>query len=226
MGNTTTGYQKGSGRPTSACSRDQALSDTLSAIGRWRPYSADYQYQQGSGRPTATYSRYTGEGLGSYTHNSQAGNRAHNRSINIGRIRLAEQFPYRFPVSEITVPALDKLLIEECGNECQHPHLSEEKKATLRFLRAAISFVPLALDAGADMQNASFFFAHLGMEFAVVAGKGEWEFLFYPDYHGQLCGYCVRKPWLRYICDGVISTVRRVSSFSMSTFHPSLLALE
>ena len=47
--------------------------------------------KQGSGRPTSTYSRYTGgAGLGSYTHNSQAGNRAHDRSIYIGRVRLAE----------------------------------------------------------------------------------------------------------------------------------------
>ena len=58
-------------------------------LGSKREFSG-YQYQQRSGRPTSTYSRYTGAGLGSYTHNSQAGNRAAEKSIYIGRTKLAE----------------------------------------------------------------------------------------------------------------------------------------
>ena len=117
-------------------------------------------------------------------------------------------------MSEITVSALGKVLIAECGNEGQHPYLSDEGKATLQFLRAAISFVPLTLDAGADMENASFLFAQPGKEFAVVAGNGFWEFSFSPDDFGDISGYCVRRPWLRYIWDGVKSTVRRVARSS------------
>ena len=108
-------------------------------------------------------------------------------------------------MSKITVSALGKVLIAESGNESQHPYLSEEEKATLRFLRAAISFVPVALDIGADMENASFLFAQPGKEFAVVAGKGDWVFLFYLKYHGDISGRCVRKPWPRYFRDSVTS---------------------
>ena len=128
-------------------------------------------------------------------------------------------------MSKITVPALGKVLIAECGNEGHHPYLSAEEKATLQFLRAAISFVPLALEAGADMENASFLFAQPGKEFAVVAGKGDWEFFFYTDSRGDISGHCVRRPWLRYIWDGVKSTVRRIGSFLLPIFGPPLLAL-
>lgn len=211
-------YQQSSGRPTSTRSRYQTMGNTSWTSRTWGPYS-DYQYQQGLGRPTPTYSRHTGAELGSYTHNSQAG------SVYIGRTRLAEQFPYIYPMSKITVPALGKVLIAECGNEGQHPYLSEEGKTTLAFLRAAISFVPLALDAGADMQNASFLFAQAGIEFAIVAGKGDWEFFFYPNCRGEIFGHCVRRPWLRYIWDGVKSTVRRVGSFLLPSLGRSLIAL-
>lgn len=128
-------------------------------------------------------------------------------------------------MSKITVSALGKVLIAECGNEGQHPYLCEEGKATLQFLRAAISFVPLALDAGADMQNACFLFAQPGKEFAVVAGNGDWEFFFSPDDRGDIFGYCIRRPWLRYIWDDVKSAVRRIGSFLSPIFGPSLLAL-
>ena len=83
MGNSSSVYQRGM---STAGSRYQAFGNTSST----RPYS-DYRYQQlGSGRPTSTYSRYAGAGLGFYTHNSQAGNRGHGRSVYIGRERLAE----------------------------------------------------------------------------------------------------------------------------------------
>ena len=129
-------------------------------------------------------------------------------------------------MSRITVPALGKVLIAECGNEGRHPYLSEEGKLTLKFLRAAISFVPLAMDAGADMQNTSFLFAQPGTEFAIVAGNGDWEFFFSPNSgNSDITGVCVQKPFLRYIWDGVKSAVRRVGSYLLPIVGPPLLAL-
>ena len=128
-------------------------------------------------------------------------------------------------MGEITVPRLGQVLVRTCGNEGQHPYLSEAGKATLKFLRASITFVPFALDAGADMRNASFLFAQPGREFAIVAGKGDWEFCFSQNSDGDIFGHCVRKPRLRYIWDGVKSTVRRVGSFLLPIVGPPLLAL-
>lgn len=128
-------------------------------------------------------------------------------------------------MSEITVTALGKVLISECGNEGKHPYLSDEGKVTLQFLRAAISFVPLALDTGADMRNASFLLAQPGRELAIVAGKGDWEFYFSHNQYGDIFGYCVRQPWIQYAWDAIKSTVRRVGSFLFPIFGPALLAL-
>ena len=126
---------------------------------------------------------------------------------------------------EITVPRLGQVLVWTCGNEGQHRYLSEAGKATLKFLRAAITFVPFAMDAGADMRNASFLFSQPGREFSIVAGKGDWEFCFSQDYNGDIFGHCVRKPRLRYIWDGVKSAVRRVGSYLLPIVGPPLLAL-
>ena len=71
MGNTTSVYPQGSGRPKSACSNYQAKGDKFSAI-----LHSGYQFQQGFGRLSSRHSRHTGAGLGSYTHNSQAENLA------------------------------------------------------------------------------------------------------------------------------------------------------
>ena len=128
-------------------------------------------------------------------------------------------------LSKITVTALAKVLIAECGNEGKHPYLSYEEKVTLQFLRAAISFVPLALDTGADMRNASFLFAQPGREFAIVAGNGDWEFYFSHSQYGDIFGYCVRKPWMQYAWDSIKSTFRRVGSFLFPIFGPALIAL-
>lgn len=64
-------------------------------------------------------------------------------------------------VPEITVPRLGRIHMQKCGNEGNHPYLDETKKVTLKFLRAAIDFIPLALDVAGDLENASFFFAVL-----------------------------------------------------------------
>ena len=115
--------------------------------------------------------------------------------------------------------------MRECGNEGRHPYLSEEGKATLKFLRASITFVPFALDARADMRNASFLFSQPGREFAIVAGNGDWEFCFSQNYNGDIFGHCVRKPWLRYAWDSVRSNVRSVFSYLLPIMGPPLLAL-
>lgn len=128
-------------------------------------------------------------------------------------------------LSKITVTALGKVLIAECGNEGKHPYLSYEEKVTLQFLRAAISFVPFALDTSADMRNASFLFAQPGREFAIVAGNGDWEFYFSHSQYGDIFGYCVRKPWMQYAWDSIKSTFRRVGSFLFPIFGPALIAL-
>lgn len=128
-------------------------------------------------------------------------------------------------LSKITVTALGKVLIAECGNEGKHPYLSYEEKVTLQFLRAAISFVPLALDTVADIRNASFLFAQPGREFAIVAGNGDWEFYFSHSQYGDIFGYCVRKPWMQYAWDSIKSTFRRVGSFLFPIFGPALIAL-
>lgn len=74
-------------------------------------------------------------------------------------------------VPEITAPQLGRILLRKCGNEGRHPYLNETEKVTLKFLRAALDFIPLALEVGGDLANASFFFAHPGNDFAIKAGK-------------------------------------------------------
>ena len=90
-----------------------------------------------------------------------------------------------------------------CGNEGCHPDLDEQGRTTLMFMRAAISFIPLALDAGADLRNSSFLFAQPGREFVIKSGNGDWEFYFAQDNDGNIYGRSVRKPALRYIWEGV-----------------------
>ena len=128
-------------------------------------------------------------------------------------------------VPEITAPVLGRVLLRKCGNEGRHPYLDRAGQATLKFLRAAISFIPFASAAGADLSNASFIFSQPGREFVIKAGKGDWEFYFYQGYGGDIYGHCVRKPMLRYIWDGVTSAVRRVGTFLLPIMGPTLLAL-
>ena len=85
-------------------------------------------------------------------------------------------------VPEITVPRLGRILVQKCGNEGNHPYLDETKKVTLKFLRAAIDFIPLALEVAGDLENASFFFAHPGMISPLKLEKktGSFTFLILP----------------------------------------------
>lgn len=86
-----------------------------------------------------------------------------------------------------------------CGNEGHHPYLSETGKLTLRFLRAAIDFIPTALKISGDLSNASFLFAHPGNELVIKAGDGEWEFYFSQRADGTIHGRCVHMPDRIYI---------------------------
>ncbi|XP_068727004.1 uncharacterized protein [Montipora capricornis] len=172
------------------------------------------------GMATSRYSRYEGAGIGSYTHCGQGGDRRPDKSVYIGRKRLTEQFQRKFRVPEITVPELGQVHLKTRGNEGQHRYLSEAEEVTLKFLNAAITFVPFALDAGADMRNASFLFSQPGREFAITAGKGDWEFYFSQNDEGDISGHCVRKPRLRYIWD----RVRSVVSYLLPILGPPLLA--
>lgn len=86
-------------------------------------------------------------------------------------------------------------------------------RTTLKFLRAAITFIPDAMCEGADMRNAAFIFTQPGREFLIKAGNGDWEFYFSEDeYGGDIWGRCVRKPLRRYLWDGVKSVVRCIGS--------------
>ena len=115
-------------------------------------------------------------------------------------------------VNEITPATLGRQVVRRCGNEGQHGYLDAAGYTTLQFLRAAISFVPDALDDGADMRNAAFILSQPGREFLIQSGNGDWEFYFSEDQYGEIYGRNVRKPFLRYAWDGVKSVVRRIGS--------------
>ena len=127
-------------------------------------------------------------------------------------------------VNEITGYTLGRELVRRCGNEGQHPHLDDVVYTTLRFLRAAISFIPDAMNDGADMRNAAFILSQPGREFIIQAGSGDWEFYFSEEEDGEIYGRCVRKPFLRYVWDGVKSVVSRIGGL-FSLAGRSLLAL-
>ena len=94
-----------------------------------------------------------------------------------------------------------------CGNEGWHLYLDEQGRTTLLFMKAAISFIPLALDAGADLRNPSSTFAQPGREFVIKSGNGDWDFYFSQEKDGSIYGRCVRKPALCYFW-GVKKVVR------------------
>lgn len=126
---------------------------------------------------------------------------------------------------EITLPRLGQILVETCGNEGRHRFLSEDEKATLNFLREAISFVPSALQDGADMRNTSFLFAQPGREFAIISGNGDWEFVFSQEANGEICGHCVRMPRLHYIWDRFKKSIYTVGRIFLPIAGPTFLAL-
>lgn len=113
-------------------------------------------------------------------------------------------------VERISAVTLAKEILKRCGNEGHHPYLNERNRATLNFLRVAITFVPDASNDGADLANASFILNQPGGEFVVQAGGGDWEFYFSEDCQGNITGKCTRQPLRRYLWDRFTSAVKCV----------------
>ncbi|XP_015780079.1 PREDICTED: uncharacterized protein LOC107357954 [Acropora digitifera] len=130
----------------------------------------------------------------------------------MGRGRHTEYYT-NILVKEINGCTVGKEIIKRCGNEGHHPHLRSEDKATLRFLRAANSFIPDAENDGADMKNAAFILRQPGREFVLKSGNGDWEYDFCEDSDGQIYGRCIRKPLLSFVYDKTTSTVVRLVKF-------------
>ena len=128
-------------------------------------------------------------------------------------------------VKEISGVTLGRELVRRCGNEGQHRHLDAARYTNTQFLRVAISFVPDALDDGADMCNAAFVLSQPGREFLIQSGSGDWEFYFAEDQYGDIYGRNIRKPFFRYVWDGVKSVVRRIGGL-LSIAGSSLRALK
>ncbi|KAK2546927.1 hypothetical protein P5673_033312 [Acropora cervicornis] len=125
-------------------------------------------------------------------------------------------------VGEINGRTIGREIIKRCGHEGHHPYLGGADKATLRFLRAANSFIPDAEDDGADMKNAAFILRQPGREFVLKSGNGDWEYDFCEDSDGEIYGRCIRQPLLRYAYDKAKSAVVRIFQFAFS-WVPSLL---
>ena len=90
--------------------------------------------------------------------------------------------------------------------------LSEHDRASIKFLKAAIYFIPMAKEDGADFENAAFILTHPGRQFVVIAGKGDWEYYFSEDNIGDITGRCVRRPWLMYLWNKVTSSFSRIAT--------------
>ena len=120
------------------------------------------------------------------------------------------------PVREINGRTIGKEIRKRCGNEGQHPHLDPGDATTLRFLRAANSFIHDAKDDGADMKNAAFILRQPCREIVLKSGNGDWEYDFCEDFDGDIYGRCVRKPLLRFMWDETKSAVVRIVQFAGS----------
>ena len=96
-------------------------------------------------------------------------------------------------VDKISSTVLGKEIVKRCGIEGQHGNLNEDDQTTLKFLRAAISFISNANDKCADLTNAAFIISQPGKEFIIQAGNGDWEFFFSEDAKDVVHGRCVRE---------------------------------
>ncbi|KAL9964563.1 hypothetical protein ACROYT_G028219 [Oculina patagonica] len=120
-----------------------------------------------------------------------------------GRQRVAKGYDQTFYVTYINGCTLGRLIINKCGNAGNWSSLNYEKAMTLRFLQAAITFVPDASNDGADLSNASFILNVPRSAFVVKAGDGDWEFYFTEDNYGNITGKCTRQPFRHYLWNGV-----------------------
>ena len=119
-------------------------------------------------------------------------------------------------VREINLRTIGREIIKRCGHEGRHAYLEGEDEATLRFLRAAHSFIPDAEDDGADMKNAAFILRIPGREIVLKSGNGDWEYDFCEGSDGEIYGQCIRQPLLRYVYDNAKSAVVRIFNFAFS----------
>lgn len=87
------------------------------------------------------------------------------------------------------------------------------------------------MNAGADLTNASFFFAQPGSEIVIKAGGGDWEFYFSEDANDEIQGRCIRKGRIQVlstIWNGFKNTFAWVGStfsFGAGSENAGLLAL-
>lgn len=132
------------------------------------------------------------------------------------------QYYTNIPVREINGRTIGREIIKRCGHEGRHPHLEGEDEATLRFLRAANSFITDAEDDGADMKNAAFILRQPGREIVLKSGNGDWEYDFFEDSDGEIYGRCIRQPFFHYVYDKATSAVERIFNFAVSLV-PNLL---
>lgn len=141
----------------------------------------------------------------------------------LGNRRMAPDFEknVRIVVYKITSPALGAEVrkLESKGR------LTEHDRTTIKFFKAAINFLPTAMEDGADLTNALFIFAQPGREFTVKAGKGDWEYYFSEEGYNNITGKCVRRPWLRFVWNGITSTVSRLCGPLLSIGAAAALAL-
>lgn len=136
----------------------------------------------------------------------------------LGNRRMAPDFQstYRINLKKITPYALGNEVDKIKNGRALH----NQDKTSVQALKAAIDFMPKALEDGADLENAVFLFALAGREFVVQAGSGDWEYYFTGEYPGQITGRCVRKPWLNFIWEKVLSFVTGYSRTLMLTIDP------
>ena len=126
-------------------------------------------------------------------------------------------YEFKIRVNEITGLVIGREIRKRCGNEGWHRDLDDEDRTTLRFLRAANSFIPDAREDGANMRNCAFILRQPGSEFVIISGDGDWEYDFCEGADGEIYGRCQRMPLLRYAWDAAKSAVVRVFTFGLST---------
>ena len=126
-------------------------------------------------------------------------------------------YKFKIEVNEITGLVIGKEIRKRCGNEGWHQDLDDVDRTTLRFLRAANSFIPDARDDGANMRNCAFILRQPGSEFVIISGNGDWEYDFCEGADGEIYGRCQRMPLLRYAWNAAKSAVVRVFTFGLST---------
>jgi len=118
-----------------------------------------------------------------------------------------QSYEIRIEVDEINGRAIGKEIRKRCGNEGQHLYLNDVDRTTLRFLRAAHSFIPDAKGDGANMRNCAFILRQPGRERVIISGNGDWEYDFCEEANREIYGRCVRMPFLRYAWDATKSAV-------------------